>query len=92
MMRKCMLFLISMMMLIFIGCSKQEKTNEAAVSGNYTPKPTVLQSKSDASSDHTNEKKLLKGKIKKLDTAISNQFDFLKDWVSNIGEAVNMME
>jgi hypothetical protein len=89
MMRKYLLVLLSM--IIFIGCSEKKETSKPVALTNHSGKPIVLQSKYDTNAA-AKEKKLLKKKIKKLDTVVNTQFDHLKDWVNNVGEAVDMME
>jgi hypothetical protein len=89
-MKRCLLFF--MVVVILIGCKKKDEKHEVVVSSDHPTTPTLLQGKYDASADHIKEKKSVEKKIKKLDTVINNRIDYLKDWVSNVGEAVDMME
>lgn len=92
MMGKCLLLFISMMAIIFTACDRKNETREAVLPNHRSDKPVVLESKYLVNPAHTKEKKIVKRKIKKLDTVISHQFDQLKDWVSNVGEAIDLME
>jgi hypothetical protein len=87
-----MLFFIPLMMLIFMECSKKKDANKLVILNNHPAKPIILQSTYNASADHKKEKKLIQEKIKRLDTIINSRFDQLKDWASNVGEAIEMME
>jgi hypothetical protein len=91
-MSRYILFFFPLMMLSFMGCNKKSDANKPVALGDHSTKPVLLQGTYNETTDHKKEKKFIKKKIKKLDTVINTQFDHLKDWVSNVGEAIEMME
>jgi hypothetical protein len=91
-MRRYVLLFISTVLIIFTACNQKNKTDEAVLSSGERAKPIVLESKYDSNTDHAKEKKLIRKRIKKIDTVINYEFDNLKDWVSNVGEAMDIME
>jgi hypothetical protein len=90
MMSRYMLFFIWMMLLLFMGCSKKKDAKGSVT--HHTAKSVILQGRYDSNADPKKGKKLIKKEVKKLDTVIHTEFDHLKDWVSNVGEAIEMME
>ncbi len=52
----------------------------------------VLEAKYNTNANHTVEKRLLRKKIKKLDTLINDQVNSMTVWANNLGEAIDIME